>query len=183
MIPVPAQLRQARDLLAANAGVIDLQHLDLGFLGEAVFIDPDDGLSPAVDPRLGAGGGLLDTGLGHTGLDRFGHAAQFLNLADMVPGAGRQLLGQTLDIIAAAPGVDDLGGAALLLQDQLRVAGDAGREVGRQRQRLVQSVGVQRLGMALCRGHRLNASAGDVVEHILGGQRPARGLTMGAQAE
>jgi hypothetical protein len=36
----------------------------------------------------------------------------------------------------------------LLLQDQLRVARDAGRELGRQRHRLVEGVGVQRLGAA-----------------------------------
>ena len=50
-------------------------------------------------------------------------------------------------------------GAALLLQEDLRVAGDAGGEIGRQRQRLVERVGVQRLRVALRRGHRLDHGA------------------------
>src|SRR5262249_1290556 len=63
------------------------------------------------------------------------------------------------------------------------VAGDARGEVGRQRQRLVQRIGVQRLRAALRRRHRLDAGAGDIVEHVLGGKRPAGGLAMGAQRQ
>jgi hypothetical protein len=55
---------------------------------------------------------------------------------------------QALDIVAAAPRVDDAG-ARFLLQEELRVARDAGGEVGRQRERFVQRVGVQRLRVAL----------------------------------
>src|SRR5258705_9281391 len=52
---------------------------------------------------------------------------------------------RSLDIIRAAPGIDDAVGAAFLLQEQLRVARDPGREVGRQRQGLIKRIGVQRL--------------------------------------
>ena len=92
-----------------------------------------------------------------------------------------ELMGQPLHVIRTAPRVDRPGGAGLLLQQQLGVAGDAGREVGRQRQRLVEGVGVQRLGVPLGGGHRLDAGAGDVVERVLRGQRPPGGLRMGAQ--
>ena len=71
----------------------------------------------------------------------------------------------------------------LLLEQELGVAGDPGAEVGRQRDRLVERVGVQALGMALGGGHRLDAGAADVVEHVLRGQAPAAGLAVGAQAE
>ena len=57
------------------------------------------------------------------------------------------------------------------------------REVGRQRQRLVQRVGVQRLGMALRCRHRLDAGARDVVEYVLRREAPAAGLAMGAQRQ
>ena len=101
----------------------------------------------------------------------------------MTPGLGREIVGQPLDIIGAAPGIDDAGGAAFLLQEQLRVAGDSGREIGRQRQRLVKRIGVQRLGMALGCGHRLDGGAHHVVVDVLRGQRPARGLAVRAQRQ
>ncbi len=69
------------------------------------------------------------------------------------------------------------------MEEELRVARDPGREVGGQRQSLVERVGVQRLRVTLRRRHRLYAGAGDVVEHVLRGQRPARRLRMRAQRE
>ena len=47
--------------------------------------------------------------------------------------------GERLDVVAAAERVDDVGDAGLLGEDQLGVAGDARREVGRQRERLVEA--------------------------------------------
>ena len=64
---------------------------------------------------------------------------------------------------------------------QLGVAGDAGAEVGRQAERLVQGVGVERLGVALGGGHGLDAGPHHVVEHVLSGERPARRLAVGTQ--
>ncbi len=68
-----------------------------------------------------------------------------------------------------------------MLQLQLGVAGDPGRELGGQREGLVEGVGVERLGAAVGGGHRLDAGAHDVVVDVLGGQRPAGGLAVGAQ--
>ncbi len=92
-------------------------------------------------------------------------------------------MGQPFDVIRTAPRVDRTCGAGLLLQQQLGVAGDARREVGRQRKRLVERVGVQGLGVPLGGGHRLDAGARDVVERVLRGQRPPRGLRVGAQRQ
>ena len=71
--------------------------------------------------------------------------------------------------------------AGLLGEDQLGVAGDPGREVGRQRQRLVEGVGVQRLGAAEHRGERLDRGADHVVVGVRRLQRHAAGLAVGAQ--
>ena len=100
-----------------------------------------------------------------------------------MPGTCRQVGGQALDEVASAPGVDHAAGARLLLQEELRVARDAGREIGRQRQRLVQRIGVQRLGAALRCGHGLDAGACHVVEDILCRKAPAARLAMRAKAE
>ena len=42
---------------------------------------------------------------------------------------------------------------------------------------------MQRLGMALCRRHRLDGGALHIVEYVLRGERPARRLAMGAQRQ
>ncbi len=98
-------------------------------------------------------------------------------------GLACQLLGEPFDIVAAAPRVDDAVGVGLLPEKVLGIDGDALREVGRQRERLVECIGVQALRLALGRGHRLDAGADDVVEHVLGGQAPAAGLTVGAERQ
>ena len=138
---------------------------------------------PAVDARLRARRRLLDAPLGQPLLDRLGHAAERLDLVDMALRPGREFGGQALDVIGAAPGIDDARRAALLDEEELGVARDAGGEGGRQRQRLVERVGVQRLGVALRRRHRLDLGADDVVERVLRGQRPARRLAVGAQRQ
>lgn len=78
--------------------------------------------------------------------------------------------------------VDHARRARFLLQEQLGVTGDAGAEIGRQGDGLVERVRVQRLGMALGGGHGLDAGTHDVVVDVLGGQRPTGGLRVGAQA-
>ena len=120
---------------------------------------------------------------GNAVADGLRHAAVLGDLGDVGTGPLRQPIGQPLHVVGARPGIDRPGGAGLLLQHQLGVAGDPGGEVGGQRQRLVERVGVQRLGVALGRGHRLDAGAGDVVESVLSGQRPSRGLRMCAQRQ
>ena len=181
LVALRLQPRQLVDLQPAHGGILHLQHVDRGFIDRLVLVDADHRLPAGVDPRLRLGGGFLDPQFRHAGLDRLGHAAERLDFLDMAPGLGREIAGQPLDIIGAAPGIDDAVGAAFLLQEQLRVARDAGGEIGRQRQRLVERIGVQRLGVALGRRHRLDGGAHHVVEDVLRGQRPARGLAMRAQ--
>ena len=90
---------------------------------------------------------------------------------------------QPLDKVAATPRIDDVAGVRLLLQEELRVAGDTSREIGRQGERFVQRVGVQRLRVSVSGGHRLQARADDVVVDVLRGQTPAAGLAVRAQRE
>ena len=94
-----------------------------------------------------------------------------------------EVRGEPLDVGGAGPRVDHPGGAGLLLEHQLGVAGDPGREVGPLGDGLVEGVGVQALGVPLGRRHRLDAGAHDVFEDVLRGERPASGLAVGAQRE
>ena len=82
-----------------------------------------------------------------------------------------QISGEPLNVIRAAPWIDDARRAAFLLQEDLRIARNAGGEIGRQSQRLVKRIGVQRLRMALCRSHCFNLRAHHIVEHVLRGEQ------------
>ena len=135
---------------------------------------------PTVDQRLGARRGVGDAHLRQARLDRLGHAAMLFAFDDVRPGLARQFGGQGFDVIAAAPGIDDAVGVGLLLQEQLGVARDAGGELGRQPERLVERIGVQALRLTLRGGHRFDAGAGDVVVDILRRQAPAAGLAVRA---
>jgi hypothetical protein len=150
-------------------------------LGELVLVDADDHLLATIDARLALCRGLLDAHLRHARFDRLGHATHGLDLVDHLARLVDQRGGQALDVVGTGQRVDHLGDARLLLQHQLGVARDARREIGRQSQRLVEGVGVQRLGAAERRGHRLDGGAHDVVVGILRGQAHARGLAVGAQ--
>ena len=80
---------------------------------------------------------------------------------------GLHLVGQRLDVVAAAERIDHVGEVRFLAQDVLRGDRDPRAELGRARQRLVVRVGVQRLQAAEDAGHRLHRDARDVVERLL----------------
>ena len=172
-IALALEPRQLVDLQLPYGGVVDFENFDLGFVLRPVFVDADHRLRAGIDAGLRARGGLLDTEFRQRRLDCPRHSADFLDLADVGPGFRRQFVRQPLDIERPAPRIDHARGAGLALQDDLRIAGDPGREVRRQCQRLVKRIGVQRLRAALRRRHRLDRGARDVVEYVLRGERPA----------
>ena len=102
---------------------------------------------------------------------------------DQFPCLVHDLVGQRLHVVGAGPRVDAARDVGLLLNVDLGVAGDAGREVGRQGDRLVERVRVQALRVAERGAHRLDGRTGHVVERVLLGERPARRLRMRAQGE
>lgn len=75
--------------------------------------------------------------------------------------------------MGAAPRVGHFGDAGLLLDDDLRVSSDAGALHRGQAQRLVEGVGVQRLGPAEHGRHGLNHGPNHVVVRILRVKRPS----------
>ena len=177
------QRSQAVNLCRAHRRIIDLQHIYRIFIFKFELIDPDHSLATAINGGLGARGGFLNAHFRNALLNGCRHATQFLDFLNMAERTRRQIMRQFFNEIAAAPRVDDFGGVAFHLQHKLRVARDTRREIGRQGQRFVKTVCVQRLRMPLCRAHCLNAGAHDVVVNILRCQAPTRGLTMGAQSQ
>src|SRR3569623_2981360 len=57
-------LRDPRDLRLAHRVVVDIEDVELGVLGQPVFVDPDDHILAAIDARLLRRGGFLDHRLG-----------------------------------------------------------------------------------------------------------------------
>ncbi len=161
--------------------VVDVEDLDRVFLGQLVLVHADDDILAGVDARLFVGGAGFDLHLGPAGFDGLGHAAHRLDFLDDAPGLVGHVLGQLFHHVGTGPRIDDVGDVGFFLDDQLRVAGDAGRELGRQGNGFVERIGVQRLGAAEDRRHRLDGGADDVVVRVLLGQRPAGSLAVRAQ--
>ena len=91
------------------------------------------------------------------------------------------LVGERLDEVGAGERVDGVGGAGLVREDLLGAQRDFRGALGRQRERLVEAVGVQRLRAAADRGEALQGDAHDVVLRLLRRQRDAAGLGVEAQ--
>ena len=181
LVAFGTHLLEAGDLRLAHRRVVDIEDLDRVFLGQFVLVDPDNHVAAAVDRRLFLGRRFLDTQLRHTGFDRLGHAPQRFDLVEDLLRFFNQRCGQRLDVVGTGERVDHVADAGLLLDHQLGVAGDARRMIGRQGDRFVEGVGVQRLGAAEDRGHRFDGSPDDVVVGVLLGEAPPRGLAVSAQ--
>ena len=91
------------------------------------------------------------------------------------------LVGQRLHVVGARERVDRVGGSGLMGEDLLGAERDLRGVLARQRQRLVKSVGVKRLGAATDGRESLQRDAHDVVLRLLCGQRDAAGLGVEAQ--
>ena len=103
-------------------------------------------------------------------------AAHGQDLVEDLVGLGLDPVGELLDVPAAAQRVGDVDHAGLLHDHLLGAQGDLGGLFRRQRERLVEGVGVQRVGAAEHGGECLDAGADHVVVGLLGGQRDAGGL-------
>src|SRR5581483_2363012 len=158
---------EPQDLRLADGGVVDLPHVDLRLLRELEPVHADNDVLAPVDPRLTARGRLLDLELRHAGFDRLRHAAHRLDLLDEPERLAGERVRQRLHEVRAAPRVDDLRDAGLELEDELGIARDPRRGVGRERDRLVEGVRVEALRTAEDGRHRLDRGANDVVVGVL----------------
>src|SRR5262249_56648616 len=103
----------------AHGGVVALWDCEGRLVAGAMNLAADERLQAFVDARRRARRRLLDPQLGQARLDRLGHAADVLDLADVAERAARELAGQALDVERTAPRIDDARGAGLPLQHDL----------------------------------------------------------------
>ncbi len=146
-----------------------------------VLVDAHDRAPPAVDLALEVERRTRDLALRIALLHGLHDPAHRVDLVDVLPRRGLDLIGQRLDEVAAGQRVGDVGDAGLLEDQLLRAQRELRRVLGRQRVGLVVAVRVQRLRATEHGGERLHRRAHDGVERLLRHQRNAGGLRVGAQ--
>ena len=143
------------------------------------LVHAHDDPAPVLELPLVAVRRLLDLVLHEA--DRGDGPTHLVDLAQVGLGLPFDLGGQALDGERPAERVDDVGDAGLVGEDLLGAERDAHGAFGRQSERLVHRIGVQRLAAAQHRGEGLHGDAHDVVLGLLRRQHAARRLGVKAQ--
>src|SRR3954447_21433720 len=138
-------LLQPRELALLRFRV-DLEGVDVVDLVADVLVDADDDVLAGAVALLVGDRGLLDLLLDE--LERVHRSAQVLDLLHQLPGALLDLIGQGLDEVGAGEGIDGVGDARLVCEHLRGAQRDPRGALGRQRERFVEAVGVERLGTA-----------------------------------
>src|SRR3712207_3636380 len=131
-------------------------HLRVVGLTGIEAVHPDDDAILPLDRALVPVGGVLDLGLHKALLDRADRSAEVVDAPYVLPRLLLDGVGERFDKVRAGQRIGRVGQAALVRQDLLRPQGDPGAPLGRQRERLVESVGVQALGAAEDGAYRLH---------------------------
>ena len=158
------RVRSSRASWRLQRALGDLEHGHRGHLGLVdVRVDADDPALAGVELALVAVRGVGDLALRIALGDGRDHPAAPVDLVDVAPRPALDLGRQRLHEPRAAERVDGGVDAGLLGDDLLLPEGEQGGLGGRDRERLVVGVGVERLGPAQDRGERLDRDAGQVV--------------------
>src|SRR5438093_7376208 len=179
-VALRAHVLQALDLLALDLG-IELERRDRRLGLGRVLVDPDDRPLAPLDLLLEAERRLGDLALRVAALDRFDHAAQLLDLAEVAVEALLHHVREVLEVIGAGEWVRRVGHAGLMCDHLLRAQRERHGFLRRKRIRLVERVRVERLRAPEHRGERLQRDADDVGVRLLRRERHARGLRVRAQ--
>ena len=176
-LPQRLELRELR----VRRRLVDVEDLDRRLVLLHEVVDADDDLFLALDGLLEAVRALGDLPLRKAALDRLDHAAHAVDRVEVRERAVLHVLRQLLDEIRPAQRIDDVRDAAFVRDDLLRPERERRGFGGRQRERLVERVGVQRVGAAEHGRQRLQRGAHDVVVRLLRGERHAGGLAVEPQ--
>ena len=94
-----------------------------------------------------------------------------------------QFIGQCFYVIRTSPWVNVLTYLSFFLYINLSITCDTCREIGRQCDSLIKSVGMKRLSMTQCGCHSLDTSTTYVIERVLLCKRPSRSLRVSTQSK
>ena len=170
-----AVLEDPLDLVGLERRV-DLQQIRVVVITLGVGVHPDDLAHPRLKLGLILERRVGDLSLRIAALDRLDHPADLVDLLEVRVRLLLHPIGQRLHEIRAAQRIDRVRHPRLLRDDLLGSERDPDRLLGRQRERLIKAVRMQRLGTAQHAGERLDRRAHDVVQRLLRGQRHPRRL-------
>src|SRR3712207_3260352 len=157
--------------LAPLGGGVERVQLDLRTLvALGVAVHADDDTLRRRERSLVREGGVFDLALHEPGLDRRDRAAQIVDPVEELERAFLELARERLDEIRAAERVGAVRAAGLVGEDLLRPKGNACRALGRERERLVVRVRMERLRAAADGREGLHGDADDVVLRLLRGE-------------
>ena len=114
------------NLASADILIVDLEHVEVLLLViESVLVHTDNNFSSRIYLGLSTRRTLFNSHLRHARDDRLGHTTEILNFIDDLASLSRELVCQSLHHMRAGPRVSHVWDASLLLDDQLRVAGNS----------------------------------------------------------
>jgi hypothetical protein len=169
------QARQLVQLHLAHGGIVHLQHRHVFVFVQLELVHADHGLRAAVDARLRARRLPRCAALGRPSSMALAMPPIF-STSRYAPWPWRRDRGSGVRHSRNRPTYRPSGRRRLPAAGRAACSGDAGGEVCRQGERLVEAVGVQRLRLAARGRDGLKTGADDVVVDVLRGQRPAGGL-------
>ena len=144
-------------------------------------VDPDDDPFLRLDLLLILIGALRNLLLNIARFDGLDRTAHRLDLFDIFDRLSLDFVGERLHDIGASQRVDHIGNPAFVGDDLLGSECEPHRILGRQRIGLVPGIGMEGLGSAKHRSHRLKGNPDHIVVGLLRGQRTARRLGMKPQ--
>ena len=116
----------AFNLASSDILVVNLEHVEVLLLAiESVLVHADDDFSSRINLGLSTRRTLFNPHLRHAGDYSLGHTAEIFNFIDDLASLSRELVRQSLHHMRAGPRISNMWDASLLLNDQLRVAGDS----------------------------------------------------------
>src|SRR6266567_8912431 len=153
--------------MGALAYNVNIKRGNLDVFLHTVVVDTHDGAPVSIDLLLVAIGGLGNLTLEETILDAGQHAAQRIDTIEIIHRRLLGLVGQALDEVGAAQGVNGVDNATFTGDDLLRAQSNQSSLLGGQRQCLNQGVCMQRIGAAQHGSQGLNGGAHNVVIRLL----------------
>src|SRR5216684_1959864 len=161
----------------------DLRDLDLVLAVSGIAVDSHDDAVTGFDASLEPIGALRDPALGPPRFDAFHRAAELVDLGHDRQRLLLDAIGEVFHVVRPSQRVGDLRHGRLMADHLLRAQCQLGGVLGRQSERFVISVRVQRLGASEDCAHRLERGPHDIGEGLLRRERHAPRLRVEPQRQ
>ena len=141
------QATQILNLFLTNGCIINFEDVDRFFFLQSILVNTNDSLLTRVNASLSTRCSFFDTHLRNTCFDSLSHTTKFLYFLNVFPCAMNQFVCQCFYVIRTSPWVNVFTYLSFFLYINLSITCDTCREIGRQCDSLIESVGMKRLSM------------------------------------